>query len=477
MNSRRAAVWLLAASVLGCGCARTDDIAVYYAGGAHGRFWSEKDAASGAETGGFAALKKMVAAEKKPHILLSGGDWSAGTPEGALTRGEAAVQLMNMAGYAAAVPGAGEFALGAAQLEAVLPRARFPVLCANVYDGAKGGRASFCKPYVITRVGPVKAGIIGLVGPSAARAVPRELMRGLSIRNPADEARRQAAALARENVKFIIALVQFSPEEDEDALRAAAPGISLIVGGRPALEAGGLSRVLRYDAAVGSVSGALRRASRSSIALDARRWGKDPAVSAEAGRVRRSLEKTLSRVVGSAEAPLPHSGWPDSAAANWAADCLRRWGRADMGIIAEDDVASGLDQGRITLRRLYELYPRDESAVFFKMRGADLQAALGESLSHKGRRLFISGARARLDENGGKLVSLEIDGKPVSANKIYRVCAPDGMLPGGGAAGFSRVVEFANSCELVRDKLRWCMGRQRGMLPPEAGRWGKGKSD
>jgi len=147
-----------------CGCAKSDNIAVYYAGGAHGHFWSYKDAAfGGKEGGGFAVLKNLLRQEKKPHMLIVGGDWSTGTAEGAITKGDAAVRLMNLMNISAA--------LGRKRLEETLAGAKFPVVCANIYDAKKGVRAGFCRPYSIFKAGPVKIGVIGVVGPSALKSV------------------------------------------------------------------------------------------------------------------------------------------------------------------------------------------------------------------------------------------------------------------------------------------------------------------
>ena len=64
-------------------------------------------------------------------LLVDDGDAIQGKPIGLLTNGEAIIDIMNVMGYDAAIPGNHEFAYGVEQFLALTERANFPYLSCN----------------------------------------------------------------------------------------------------------------------------------------------------------------------------------------------------------------------------------------------------------------------------------------------------------------------------------------------------------
>ena len=487
----------IAAAAIAAGCARTHTVVVYSTNNVKGYFWARPSPVfGGKEGGGFAVLANLLRSETKPKLVLMGGDWSYGSPEGMLTKGEGAVELMNAAGYTAAVPGAGEFAFGIRQFGEAVSKAKFPVLCANIYDAKKGTRPDFCRASAVVEAGGVKIGIIGLVSASLGHSLPREKGLSLRIKNPVEEAKRETAELLKKDVKFIIALTHIgikegAPDGDDDrALAAAVPEIGLIISGRNGMEldrplqaantyivqAG--SRLLyagRMELDISSYSGKILRFRYKLVPLEKNRYGQDPRLARVAEEVRARVAKPLSRTVGRAAAAIPNSGWPDSQLANWTADCLRRWGKADVGMMPVNLVDGEIEEGPVAERKLYEIYPPDDRVMFLKIRGADLRQALEETLSAPDRRVFIGGAKITYSPSapaGSRIKDINIGGDKLLDSKTYHVSAPDRMVSGeGSSSSLVHAIEFANTREPVRKVLGWCMWRERAIRPPEGGRW------
>ena len=119
----------------------------------------------------------MVAALKDTYekmgayvLLMDAGDFVQGDPAVSTSKGASAVELMDLAGYDAAVPGRHEFDYGYAHLKKLAGSAKFPFMAANVLYQGKGafeGNVTFTSP------DGVKIGVFGLTTPkTAARANP-----------------------------------------------------------------------------------------------------------------------------------------------------------------------------------------------------------------------------------------------------------------------------------------------------------------
>src|SRR5262245_21121369 len=80
--------------------------------------------------GGYQEMVEAIDEERAQvarSVLVDGGDWFQGTPEGTLSEGRCSVELMNAAGYDFAVLGNHDFDCGQPALVEMLQMARFRV--------------------------------------------------------------------------------------------------------------------------------------------------------------------------------------------------------------------------------------------------------------------------------------------------------------------------------------------------------------
>ncbi|MBR4725018.1 MAG: 5'-nucleotidase C-terminal domain-containing protein [Lachnospiraceae bacterium] len=112
-------------------------------------------------------------------ILVDCGDFSQGTTYVSISKGKNAVTVMNKAGYDIATLGNHEFDYGWAQLKKNLKKAKFKVVCADVFDA--NGKTIYDANTVWTTKSGVKIGFFGLETPETQTKVNPGLIQGLKF--------------------------------------------------------------------------------------------------------------------------------------------------------------------------------------------------------------------------------------------------------------------------------------------------------
>ncbi len=150
--------------------------------------------------GGAAHLATLVERQRAgaaTSFLVDSGDMFTGTLS-LLTKGEALLEMMIAMGYDAMGVGNHEFDYGWQSFEEQLPRAAFPILCANVrYRRGEGERPiRFCRPHAIVERNGVRLGIVSVMGARAAKyTIMPSKVEGLEFTDPVAEAAEQVARL------------------------------------------------------------------------------------------------------------------------------------------------------------------------------------------------------------------------------------------------------------------------------------------
>lgn len=490
----------LAAALVLCaaGCNNNTEVVIYHTADAHGAYWPRKLPGGDLPGGGYAVLKTLLNSEKAPYLLLGGGDWFMGTPEAQFSHSYSAVSLMNDLGYTAVCPGDMDFSEGWQDLEAILTRAKFAALGANVYSTKTGRRVGFLAPYVIKEYRGIKIGIFGLVGQSVARNVPARGLAGIRIADPVEEAARLVPELRKKGCKLVLAVTSLgvnsynqAGDPDDSILASRVPGISVILGGGAHVEtehpqkvgetyivhSGALlAKAGRLSLSVNSYTGRITRCRFRLIPLDAQHYPPDETIARELDSIRAGVAKLLDRVIGRSGAELVHSGGGETPLGNWMTDCFARWLKTDIGLLNYSALHGAMPAGNVTSRALYDIYPYDDQMMLIKLRGEDLRGVLEAGLANAEGRLQISGLTVYYNPDGpagGRITSVLVGGKPLEDNKIYHIAATDNMLAGGSGYGdLGRAVEFSNTRELARERAAWCFYvRQKKPQAEQGPRW------
>ena len=136
------------------------------------------------------ALKADYEAKGAEVILVDAGDYSQGEVYVSDTKGLDAVEMMNAAGYNVVSLGNHEFDYGFAQLKDNMSKAKFKVLCADVFNA--DGTPIFDANYTYTTKSGVKIGFFGMETPETQTKANPALIKGLTFAT--DDAFTKAAA-------------------------------------------------------------------------------------------------------------------------------------------------------------------------------------------------------------------------------------------------------------------------------------------
>ena len=182
-----------------------------------------------------AQLKADYEAKGAEVILVDAGDFSQGTTYVSSTKGADAVTMMNAAGYDVVTLGNHEFDYGYAQLKENMSKAKFKVVCADVFN--EDGTPIFDASYTYTTKTGVKVGFFGMETPETQTKANPALIKGLTFADKdafTKAAADQVAALKDADVVICLAHLgvdaESAPYRSTD-LYAAVKGIDFIVDG------------------------------------------------------------------------------------------------------------------------------------------------------------------------------------------------------------------------------------------------------
>ena len=154
-------------------------------------------------------------------LLLDAGDTISGQPNCLVTGGRAILAAMEALGYDAMTVGNHEFDQGAEVARAAFADAAFPILSANLIDGADGGPWANVRPYVVLESGGVRVGVFGLTTVNTMLYQYPGWMGPVQVTEPTAAARRVVQTLREdEGVDLVVALTHPGPERRPEAGRA-----------------------------------------------------------------------------------------------------------------------------------------------------------------------------------------------------------------------------------------------------------------
>ena len=182
-----------------------------------------------------AQLKADYEAKGAEVILVDAGDFSQGTTYVSSTKGADAVTMMNAAGYDVVTLGNHEFDYGYAQLKENMSKAKFKVVCADVFNA--DGTPIFDANYTYTTKSGVKVGFFGMETPETQTKANPTKIKGLTFAT--NDAFTKAAADQVEALKdadVVICLAHLGVDGESKPYRstdlyAAVKGIDFIIDG------------------------------------------------------------------------------------------------------------------------------------------------------------------------------------------------------------------------------------------------------
>jgi 5'-nucleotidase / UDP-sugar diphosphatase len=430
-----------------------------------------------------AGLIEKIRKEVKNVLLVDSGDLVIGTAMSSAFHGAPDIAAMSLMRYDAQTLGNHDFDFGLRHLESLKRQARFPFLCTNL----RPKRAGVCREFVVKTVGRLRIGLIGLVG---RKIYPESLspvtVKELEFEEPIGAAKKIAGTL-RQRVDLIVAVTHEDTDEDL-ALAKSVAEIDVIVGGHtpgfdgliPATgenplqgridplphgpifvkshqQARTLGRLdLWYDKR-------LTAAEARNIPIDAS-LPDHPKVAVLVETYVRRLDSVTNRVLGQALVNLEGESSTVRARetnfGNLLTDLARAHIGTDIALVNGGLIRSSIPAGPVTLKRVLEVLPFDDSLVSFKLPGAQLVQAMENSVSRypeSGRFLQVSGMSYAFDPAvpvGSRITEVRVQGAPLERARDYSVVVNRFLADGGdGYAMFAKARDRVEQQILLRDLL------------------------
>jgi 5'-nucleotidase len=431
----------------------TAKIVILHTNDVHGQFFPLQG------KGGYAALVTRLRKERDAAkaagadvLVLDAGDIFAGTPEGDLTHGKVALDLMKLVGYDAWTVGNHEFDQGVPNLKTLASDAgSIAVLGANVNDSATGKHASWLQSSLSKTVAGVPVCIVGLVTSGLAEVTTTEGSAGVTVEQEAVATDREIAA--HPEAKVFILLTHVGVPGDTTLGQHVGNKVAVIVGGHthtaitsPArvgtdgplvVQAGKQGAFLgRVDLEVDRKTGAVKSVSGKLIPIQS---GADDATDVaklladEAG----TITQEENTVVSTLAAPGLTRKGASSTEGNLICDCMRDHAHADLAFQNKTGLRVDMAPGQVRERDIYQVMPFDDEDVVMKLTGTEVMAVLEKSLAPDIGpipALEVSGLVLHYDATqpaGHRVVSVEIGGAALDPKKTYSVVTSTFLSEGG----------------------------------------------
>ena len=431
-----------------------------------------------------ATIVRTIEREGVPVLLVDTGDLLIGTAMSSWFRGEPDILAMNLLRYDAMVAGNHDFDYGLDHLQTLGDLADFPILCTNLRSQSHAILP--CQPYVVTRLGKMSVGILGVVGSSNfPETFNPEVAKTLKLIDSIQAVQGEIRKLQMEfGIQLFVLLTHQNTGEDLHLLQTL-DDVDVIIGGHTegfdGMYVPGSSRpsrvidhpktvyvkthrqgqtIGRLDLTV--AKGEIIRASAVNIPVTAS-IPPEPLVANLLAEYRDRFSEDARQIIGHTLVKLQGDRHlvrtQETNFGNLLADLMRKRFKCDVALINGGQIRGSLDIGDITFADLLSVLPFNSSLVTLELPGGVLWKALEHSVSrlpnHDGRFLQVSGVEATYDLKapiGHRLKKLLIGNRPLQENKWYSVVTDIFVADGGdGFRMFSQATHRVDRQLPLRD--------------------------
>lgn len=451
------------------------------------------------ERGGLVALGRRIREQRDRArvagdavLLLDAGDLFKGTPEGDLSDGQVVIEWMNHLGYDAVAVGNHDFDHGLEVTAKLAEAADFPLLAANLREVQGGQRPAWLGEHTpqdrlrgaaVVRTlfdgfgRELRVGIVGTTPSDLADLTLAGLTAGLRAEDEVTALEPVLDALPRD-LDLVVLVSHSGLEHDSKVAEHFGRRVDVIVGGH---NHEAFPQGKRVNGVLIAQTGA-KTEHLGRIRLELPSAGGEPEVRAELLTPGDDLEALLAphlaeverefaEVVGTLAAPLERRpGFASSGLGNLEADLFRRVAGADVGLQNKPGIRADLAAGEVTRREVYEVAPFGNTVVVMTLTGAQLRALLEQCLEDERAACDVSGLRLTVAPgapSGARLREVEVGGKPLEAERSYRVATNSFLAAGGdGKQVFTQGTERREHPQTRRELLEAFLREQSPYTPP-----------
>lgn len=431
---------------------------------------------------------------ERDNFLIDAGDFFQGHPIGTVTKGKAVIEYMNKVGYDLLVIGNHEYDIGEEELKVTLALAKFPILSCNIFDRSTGELVEYARPYKMFEKMGLRIAVIGVTTTDTKMMSFPENIKNVEFRTAKPEVEKYIKIVnEKENADLVILVghmgLPYSPEPayqqrygenneeqeerrwgyDAQEIAHEVQGIDLMVGGHihkgiaepwedPVTHTlvvqgyaygSGIGHItLKIDPETKTVSGYELPAMREGmmVTMFEEEFIPEPEIAATIAEQQQLAEAGMDEVIGTAAIHLTKDGDAQSLIGNLVCDAMVWAGDADFSFLNLGGIRGAISKGPVTYRDVFNVMPFDNAMVIMEIDGKLLKEIIELRVSGSRHGLRTSGAKivySRKRPDFDRVTSLEIQGEPWQADKIYRVATTDFLLQGN--AGLAMLTKLPDS--------------------------------
>lgn len=440
---------------------------------------------------GVAKMAAVINSYKQDNtdtIVVSAGDNYQGSAMSNLLYGKPINDVMKQIGVVASAVGNHEFDWGLQYIDQWAKDGKFEFLASNIYDKTTKTPVTFAKPYKVVIQNGVKIGFIGITTPETAYKTKPEVVADLEFRDPVLAANEWAAklksgTLPEGKVDVVIALTHLGAAQDSKGVitgEAAdlAKGVTNIdaiisahthnivsgtVNNIPVVQGYYNGRSLAKLSMMFNAEGKLITIVpySDSIYTYKNNIQPDAAVNAIYDNYKEQVAPILDKVIGYTDTELTHDRYADqgtSVLGQWVTEVMNKAAGTQIAITNGGGLRTPIPAGAVTVGKLYEVMPFDNTLVKMELKGADLKRVIENGIMNEtvgwGQ---VGGVKVYYDKDaaeGNRITAMYLsNGTKIEMDKYYTVVTNDFMITGGDKYDFTGAKNVVDTGLPIRDAL------------------------
>lgn len=434
-------------------------------------------------------LKEIKSKDPDGTLIISAGDMFQGTPESNLLYGRTVVDVLNNSGFDATTLGNHEFDWGIDVLKQRIAQSNFSYLCANLLDKKTGKIVDFVKPYIVLERRGLNIAIIGIATPETAFKTNPRLVSGYLFDKPAKILNAFVPELKRKGIDVVVVVSHLDSWMDENGnisgdaadIGYNVNGIDAIISGHshqtvygkvngvPIVQANcngrAIGRIeLVYDRMTKRLSSSYAGVMALTFDLAA-----DSHTQSILNQTQKEIEPIKNKVIGYTKHILSHdrNELTETLLGQWVTDAMRKSVGADIAFQNSGGLRTGIPAGKITMGKLYEVMPFDNTLFTVELTGKQILEVLDYGImndkigmvQYSGIKVTYDAAKPKIE----RIVSVTmVNGTPLGLDKTYKVVTNDFLAAGGdGFAMFMKGRNLKDSSITLRTILMNATRKQK----------------
>jgi len=443
------------------------------------------------------ALKVEKAKNPEGTIIVSGGDNYQGSAFSNILYGKPVSAVFKEIGIELSAVGNHEFDWGIDRITKWAEDGGFTFVCTNIYDIRTDEPVDWAEPYAIIEKMGIKVGFIGLATPETAYKTLKKYVKNYEFRDPVEVITEWVPKVKDAGADIIIALTHLGSFQDKEgnitgeaADLCAVDGVDAVisahthqrvsglVNGKPLAQAYYQGRSFAKLTFIFDESNKLVSAEPFLDNLyDRADTLKDDAnMLAIYGKIEEEVKPLAEKVLGKTTVDLDHDRYAGpSLLGEWTCEIMKDAAGVQIGMTNGGGLRVPIPAGEITVGKLYEVMPFDNTLYTMKLSGADVKANIEHGILNEDIGwVQISGVRAVYNpeaEAGNRIVSMVLeDGTPVEMDKYYTVVTNNFMFTGGDKYNFENSIDALDTFIPIRDALMEAV-EKAGVISPKKQNW------